>query len=153
MKITYFILAIFSVFSLLGCHAQTENIKQTAFQQKSLIKKETTVQVVSDKSEVGLASYYGDSLNGHKTANGEIFNNKKLTAAHKKLPFGTYVKVTALWNNKSVVVRINDRGPYPKGRIIDLSKAAAKEINLVGKGIGKVKVEIIDPKNSASELK
>ena len=88
----------------------------------------------------GLASYYADSYEGKTTANGEIYRQGKITAAHKTLPFGTKVEVTNLSNNKSVVVRINDRGPFIKGRIIDLTKAAAKEIDMVGAGVAKVKI-------------
>jgi len=88
----------------------------------------------------GIASYYADFYEGRTTANGEKFRQNKITAAHKTLPFGTIVKVTNLANNKTVVVRINDRGPYVKGRIIDLTKAAAKEIDMVGAGISKVKI-------------
>ncbi len=88
----------------------------------------------------GLASYYADSYEGKTTANGEIYRQGKITAAHKTLPFGTKVEVTNLSNNKSVVVRINDRGPYISGRIIDLTKAAAKEIDMVGAGVAKVKI-------------
>ena len=88
----------------------------------------------------GYASYYADFYEGRKTANGEVFKHNKITAAHKKLPFGTKVEVTNLKNNKSIVVRINDRGPFVKGRIIDLSKAAAKEIDMIGDGIVKVKI-------------
>lgn len=73
---------------------------------------------------------------------------KKLTAAHKTLPFGTYVRVTALWNNKSVIVRIIDRGPFAKGRIIDLSYSAAKQLKLIGKGIGKVRIEVVPSPSS-----
>ena len=91
--------------------------------------------------ETGLASYYGGKFIGRQTANGEIFVANKLTAAHKTLPFGTMVKVTNLTNNKSVVVRINDRGPFVKGRIIDLSEAAAKKIDMMQQGV--VKVEIV----------
>ena len=88
----------------------------------------------------GIASYYADFYEGRTTANGEKFRQNKITAAHKTLPFGTIVKVTNLANNKTVVVRINDRGPYIKGRIIDLTKAAAKEIDMIGAGISKVKI-------------
>ena len=88
----------------------------------------------------GLASYYADSYEGKTTANGEIYRQGKITAAHKTLPFGTKVEVTNLSNNKSVVVRINDRGPYISGRIIDLTKAAAKEIDMLGAGVAKVKI-------------
>ncbi|MRM83703.1 septal ring lytic transglycosylase RlpA family protein [Riemerella anatipestifer] len=76
----------------------------------------------------GYASYYHDKFNGRKTASGEIFNNNDLTAAHKKLPFGTLVEITNLRTGKSVVVRVNDRGPYVKGRSFDLSKAAYNAI-------------------------
>ncbi len=91
-------------------------------------------------SRKGLASYYADSYEGKTTANGEIYRQGKITAAHKTLPFGTKVEVTNLSNNKSVVVRINDRGPYIRGRIIDLTKAAAREIDMVGAGVAKVKI-------------
>ena len=89
----------------------------------------------------GQASYYADSLQGNHTANGEIFKQNALTAAHRKLPFGTKVKVTNLDNGKSVVVRINDRGPFVRGRIIDLSKTAFKKIADTRTGVIKVQVE------------
>ena len=92
--------------------------------------------------QTGMASYYGGSWHGKKTANGEIFNENSLTAAHKTLPFGTKVKVTNLDNGKSVVVRINDRGPYSKGRVIDLSKAAFSRIASISKGVTRVKLEV-----------
>jgi len=80
---------------------------------------------------IGMASWYGNE-SGNRTANGERFNPKALTAAHRHLPFGTHVKVTNLKNNKSIIVRINDRGPFVRGRIIDLSKHAAKSIGMGG---------------------
>ena len=92
--------------------------------------------------QTGMASYYGGSWHGKKTANGEIFNENSLTAAHKTLPFGTKVKVTNLDNGKSVVVRINNRGPYSKGRVIDLSKAAFSKIASTSKGVTRVKLEV-----------
>ena len=92
--------------------------------------------------QTGMASYYGGSWHGKKTANGEIFNENSLTAAHKTLPFGTKVKVTNLDNGKSVVVRINNRGPYSKGRVIDLSKAAFSKIASISKGVTRVKLEV-----------
>lgn len=109
------------------------------------IKEES--QSEKDESKVfqnGIASFYGERWNGRKTANGEIFNTEKISAAHKTLPFGTKVKVTNLNNGKSVIVRINDRGPYIKGRIIDLSKAAFRQIEDINKGITKVKLEILE---------
>ncbi|WP_341534328.1 septal ring lytic transglycosylase RlpA family protein [Oceanisphaera pacifica] len=98
-----------------------------------------TLAVVS--SQQGKASYYGGRFHGRKTASGEIFNKNILTAAHRTLPFGTQVRVTNLNNNKSVVVRINDRGPYAKGRIIDLSEQAARQLKMIRAGVVKVKVE------------
>ncbi len=90
--------------------------------------------------QTGLASWYGPKFHGNKTASGEMYNMYKKSAAHKTLPLGTYVKVLNLHNGKQTVVRINDRGPFVKGRIIDLSYAAAKEIGLVGPGVAKVKI-------------
>lgn len=91
----------------------------------------------------GVASYYSSDFHGKKTANGERFNMYDLTAAHKTLPFNTKVKVINLKNNKSVVIRINDRGPFKKSRIIDLSKAAAEKIGLIQTGTAKVKLIIL----------
>ncbi len=92
-------------------------------------------------TETGKASYYADKFNGRKTANGEVFRNRKKTAAHKTLPFGTIVKVTNLRNGRSVKVRINDRGPFVAGRHIDLSKKAARKIGMVQEGVGNVKMQ------------
>ena len=87
-----------------------------------------------------MASYYADKYIGRKTSSGERFKQNKLTAAHKTLPFGTKVKVTNLSNGQSVKVRINDRGPFIQGRIIDLSKKAAKKIDMVNTGVTKVTI-------------
>lgn len=91
----------------------------------------------------GIASYYGYDHMGRKTANGEMFDPHKLTAAHKHLPFNTLVNVKCVESGKSVNVRINDRGPFIKGRIIDLSRAAAKRLGMLEKGIVKCEVRII----------
>jgi len=93
----------------------------------------------------GEASYYADSLNGGKTASGELYDKDALSAAHRSLPFGTRVKVTYLKTGQSVVVVINDRGPFAKGRIIDLSSAAAKQLGLIKAGHGMVRLEVIGP--------
>jgi rare lipoprotein A len=90
---------------------------------------------------VGKASYYANGFHGKKTANGEKFDKKDFTAAHRTLPFGTIVRVTNLNNGKMVFVKINDRGPYIKNRIIDLSRAAAKQLDMVDNGVGKVRIE------------
>lgn len=91
-------------------------------------------------SETGVASYYASSYDGKKTANGEIFQSSALTAAHKKLPFGTKVTVTNLSNGKKVKVRVNDRGPFVAGRIIDLTHKAAEKLDMVNAGLAKVSI-------------
>lgn len=92
----------------------------------------------------GKASYYADKFQGRKTANGEKFDQNKLTAAHKSLPFGTIVSVENLNNGKKIVVKINDRGPFIRGRVIDLSKKAAEELDMIKDGVVQVKVEILN---------
>ncbi len=92
-------------------------------------------------TETGKASYYADKFDGRKTASGAIFHNSQLTAAHRTLPFGTKVKVINIRNGKSVEVRINDRGPFVAGRMIDLSKKAARKIDIVKDGVGTVKIK------------
>ena len=94
-------------------------------------------------AQTGLASYYGADFHGRRTASGEIFDQWKMTCAHRSLPFGTRLKVTNMENKRSVVVRVNDRGPWVTGRIIDLSYAAAKNLDMIEKGVIKVKIEII----------
>ena len=94
-------------------------------------------------TETGYASWYGDPYHGRRAANGEIYDKNKLTAAHLTLPFGTMAKVTNLENNRSVTVRITDRGPFVKGRIIDLSLVAAREIQMIGPGTALVRLEVL----------
>lgn len=96
------------------------------------------------KVEFGIASYYANKFNGRKTASGEVFSQKKLTAAHNSLPFGTMIKVTNLRNNKSVVVKVNDRLHPNNKRVVDLSFAAAVKIGSVEAGLVRVKVEVVD---------
>ena len=91
----------------------------------------------------GVASYYGNELAGNRTASGERFNPSALTAAHRTLPLGSKIRVTNKVNGKSVVVRINDRGPFHKGRLIDVSLAAAREISMIGAGKAAVSLELI----------
>lgn len=94
-------------------------------------------------TEVGVASWYGHPYHGRPAASGEIYDMEQLTAAHRTLPFGTWVRVRNLRNEKTVEVRINDRGPFLDGRVIDLSRAAARRIDLIGPGTGKVRLEVI----------
>lgn len=93
--------------------------------------------------EVGKASWYGEDFHGNKTANGEIYNMYGVTAAHKTLPLGTKVRVTNLDNNRSVVLRVNDRGPFVHGRVLDLSYGAAKKLGTVEKGVARVRITAI----------
>ncbi|WP_321310682.1 septal ring lytic transglycosylase RlpA family protein [Marinifilum fragile] len=95
-----------------------------------------------DYSEEGKASFYSDYFEGRKTSSGEIFHQWKYTAAHRSLPFGTWVKVINLENKRSVIVLINDRGPFAKGRIIDLSKEVAKQVGNLNEGIFRVRISI-----------
>lgn len=104
------------------------------------------VQTASARNQqeiTGSASWYGGKFHGRKTASGERYNQNALTAAHKTLPFGTKVRVTNESNGKSVVVRINDRGPYVGKRVIDLSRAAANAVGMVQRGVARVKVQVL----------
>lgn len=95
-------------------------------------------------NETGKASFYAMKFQSRKTASGELFDQSANTAAHKKLPFGTKVKVTNVKNGKSVIVRINDRGPFVRGRIIDLSRSAFSSIGNTSAGVIDVKIEVVD---------
>ena len=100
----------------------------------------------------GLASWYGAKHHGKRTASGEIFDQNKFTAAHRTLPWGSIVKVTNLDNGKSAEVRINDRGPFTKARIIDLSRAAARALGMVKSGVSLVRMELLSPGEISKDL-
>ena len=104
------------------------------------------------RTETGLASWYGAKHHGKRTASGEVFNQEHFTAAHPTLPWGTRVKVINLDNGKSVDVRINDRGPFKQGRIIDVSRAAARALGMVRQGIATVRIEWLSDPDKANEL-
>ncbi len=104
------------------------------------------------QTEYGTASYYGTYFHGRPTASGEKYNQFALTAAHKTLPLGTILKVTNAQNNKSVYVKVNDRGPYIKGRIIDLSTKAAELLGYRNKGTAYVKIEVVKPDSVPTDL-
>jgi rare lipoprotein A (peptidoglycan hydrolase) len=107
-------------------------------------KPSKTIPVQAGTKQVrGIASWYGPGFHGRQTANGERFNQNAMTAAHRSLPFGTKVRVTNANNGRSVIVRINDRGPFVGGRVIDLSAAAAQAIGLQSSGVGSVSLEIL----------
>lgn len=124
---------------LIGCApaARADNSSRQASQSVA------AVIPASQLHQTGLASWYGPGFAGRRTANGEIFDPSQLTAAHKELPFNTLVRVTNERNNMSVVVRINDRGPFKPGRIVDLSRAGAEAINMVGSGVAEVTLEVL----------
>ena len=105
-----------------------------------------TLPIVEERLKIqeGTASYYGKKFHMRKTASGEVYQITDMTAAHKNLPFGTILKVTNLKNGREVIVRINDRLPGSSKRVIDLSKAAADEIDMVRDGLAKVKIEVLD---------
>jgi rare lipoprotein A len=118
-----------------------------------LISVAIPIVLLSQKQvEYGKASFYADKFEGRTTASGEKYWHSKLTAAHRTLPFNTKVRVTNLEKNLSVIVRINDRGPFVKDRVIDLSKSAAKKLDFIKEGVCNVKVEIIEqPENSDNQ--
>lgn len=118
------------------------NATQT-YQVKGEVYTTRTHQDAKDYSKEGIASYYHNKFNGRRTSSGELYNSTLYTAAHKTLPLNSYAVVTNMNNQRKVIVRINDRGPFSKGRIIDLSHAAAKEIGIIGNGMGMVKIEAL----------
>lgn len=103
----------------------------------------TATTLTAQEEEFGLASYYSDDFHGRKTAYGDYYDKDKLTGAHKKYPYGSKIKVTRLDNNKSITVTVTDKGPYIKGRVVDLSRRAAESIGLVQDGVAQVKVELV----------
>jgi len=122
-------------------------VKRTKVAATKVATKEQTPSAASTKkpadssgASYGLASYYGESS---RTASGEKFNARELTAAHRTLPFGTRVRVTNVSTGKSVTVRVNDRGPFVAGRVIDVSPSAAESLGLVGRGVAKVKLDVV----------
>jgi len=130
-----------AIFVLSGC-ARKHHVTAASSPQAPQIRS----------GETGLASWYGHPYHGRAVSNGEIYDMEKLTAAHRTLPFGTWVHVTNVANNKSVDVRIIDRGPFVDGRVIDLSHAAAQAIDLIGPGIAQVRLDILSaPQNISAD--
>lgn len=118
--------------------------------QPEVAKKKPAKSVKA--SEIGKASWYGEYFDGKPTASGEPYDMYELTAAHRTLPLGTWVKVTNLRNHRWVVVRINDRGPVPTDRIIDLSYSAARMLNMSAQGLARVRLDIVNPPEETSEI-
>lgn len=124
--------------------------RETSQLEKIKLNKDSAPNIVPISfNELGImkASWYGPGFHGKLTANGELYNQMALTAAHKELPFGTYLRITNLKNGKNVVVRINDRGPFIEGRDLDLSKGTAIALGMIRRGVIKVKVEEIIVEN------
>ena len=94
--------------------------------------------------QTGIASWYGPGFHGKRTSNGEVYNQYELTAAHRTLPFGTRLRVTDVDTGRSVTVRVNDRGPFVRGRVVDVSASAAETLGITGKGVAKVKVDVVE---------
>lgn len=157
-----FLVLVFATFFLTGCSFLTtpfgaprgpttnEKMNNSPSVQRATMRPYTingktyypTVVSVGDKAS-GIASWYGPNFHGKKTSNGEIYNMYNMTAAHKTLPMNTMVKVTNLKNSKSIIVRINDRGPFVAGRVIDLSKTGAEKIDMLSAGTAPVLLEVV----------
>ncbi|MBN1620680.1 septal ring lytic transglycosylase RlpA family protein [candidate division WOR-3 bacterium] len=151
MKNKTSLLQIFFLLSLCGCatvmfNSATTRVKRTGESRGTVetVRSDTSSSQTDisspDNSLTGYGTYYGEAFHGKRTANGETFNMYALTAAHRTLPFGTLVRVVNLENSKSVVVRINDRGPVDESIIIDLSYEAARRIDLLSKGMVRIEV-------------
>ncbi|MCK5898180.1 MAG: septal ring lytic transglycosylase RlpA family protein [Methylococcales bacterium] len=147
---TLLLLAILTLGILLW--DETDVISGNSSDYKLLGKHYKVLPFSHNFTQTGVASWYGDAFQGKKTANGEIYDMYAMTAAHKTLPIPSYVNVSNLKNARSVIVRINDRGPYHQNRIIDLSYAAAKKIGLYQRGTGKVKITAINAINNNSPI-
>lgn len=126
--------------------AQGPNISEAKPAPVSSVQVRQVVKQVKTKPyQVGTASWYGDTFQGKPTASGEPYQMYDMTAAHLKLPMGSYVKVTNLRNGKAVIVRVNDRGPVVPGRIIDLSYGAAQALQFRHRGLQRVRLDLVDP--------
>lgn len=159
---TFFFFSIFALITLcyiLGCSPKT--VPPPPDQAKPAAKGTFRPYTIKGKTyhplnsavgfeEVGYASWYGPSFHGRKTSNGEVYNMEAMTAAHKTLPMNTWVSVTNLNNNRKAIVRVNDRGPFVDGRVIDLSKRAARRLGVIGPGTAKVRLVALGYKKAGT---
>ena len=151
-------LALFAIITSFSAHADTHKMYGIQGDKLSIITKVPSPSTYSVKGQTyttkteddaksytkeGMASYYHLKFNGRRTASGDVYNSTQFTAAHKTLPINSYALVTNLHNNRKVIVRINDRGPFSDKRLIDLSHAAAKELGLIARGTGQVRIEAL----------
>ena len=136
------LICIYILATISGCTSD-----QAVEQNKLTQPEENSTGIKPVRTEVGEASWYGPGFHGKKTATGEVFDQTKMTAAHPTLPLGTKAEVTNLENDKKVEVKINDRGPYVEDRVIDVSRAAAKKLDMVKEGTAQVKIETKAPQD------
>jgi rare lipoprotein A len=146
-KIPYGMMRAVLICSLASGCAENETDGPVKTEKKSQAASQST------HKEVGEASWYGPGFHGRETASGEVFDQREMTAAHPTLPLGTDVEVTNLENKKKVEVEITDRGPYAKDRVIDLSKEAAKKLDMKEEGVSKVKIEATEPVKKSESRK
>mgnify|MGYP001037879597 FL=1 len=143
-----FLFALIFLMTLSGCsnspRYRTGPVKSSGKKSISPPSLKTKSNVEHRKVMKGVSSFYAEDFHGKLTANGEVYDMYGLTAAHKTLPLNTIVRVTNLVNNKSLILRINDRGPYVKGRILDCSYGAAKKLDFIVQGTTDVKIEVIE---------
>ncbi|MFO8033162.1 MAG: septal ring lytic transglycosylase RlpA family protein [Desulfohalobiaceae bacterium] len=132
------------VLLLLGALLQACSPAGLEHRAKQAAQQEKDPQRFQDHQEEGVASWYGPKFHGRTTASGEVYNMYELSAAHKLLPLGSKARVTNLENDKAVTVRINDRGPFVEDRILDLSYAAAKKLDIIGSGTSRVRLQVLD---------
>jgi len=111
----------------------------------------SSISLFAQGEEYGVASFYSDAFDGRPTASGEKYDKSKMTAAHKELPFGTMIRVTRLDNKRSVILRVNDRGPFISGRVLDVSKVAAQKLGLIRDGIAEIKLEVVKERDLSKE--
>ena len=136
------IISLSGVILVVNCSNSPRYTTESRNRSKPVKKVKSTAK--SKKILKGVSSYYGEAFHGKLTANGEVYDMYGLTAAHKTLPLNTIVRVTNMENEKSLILRINDRGPYVKGRMLDCSYGAALKLGFIGNGTTKVKVEVIE---------
>ena len=127
-------------------------IKQVIFFLATLVTFALTTPAVAQGQQHGKASYYSNSLHGHRTSDGSRYHKDSLTCAHRTLPFGTLLKITNKKNGKEVIVKVTDRGPYCTGRVVDLSMAAARELGMVASGVAAVQVEKVGYRGKKADI-
>ena len=151
-KNNYFKISFFTLLFITGCSSSPRyatstspnKIKNKSNKIEIKSKKNNTKRGKHRKVMTGISSFYAEDFHGKLTANGEVYDMYGVTAAHKTLPLNTVCRVTNLINNKSLILRINDRGPYVKGRILDCSYGAAKKLDFIQQGTTEVKIEVIE---------